>query len=226
MLPAPRSRVLSNCYCSSWSINSAATCFPLFSLQSDPGGPQNSDYSFDEELLSSTRSVVLEGSTEGATPRDDIFDRPIIRTLPASGEFEEASKEFSCGRCCRDFSRHKYYPIKKFSHCLLTLLSRLFCSALLAVQPLSFGSIRVRRRGPVIDEIQIANNIASSAKGGDVESYNYRWTWKNRQRKLSKQRDISRDEKNALGLRVSLCLKHFVPNDIRHVYHFLQSFSS
>lgn len=50
-------------------------------------------------------------------------------------------------------------------------------SALYAVQQLSFGSTKIRHNGP-IDDILIANNIASSADGLETESYGYKWTWK------------------------------------------------
>ena len=49
-------------------------------------------------------------------------------------------------------------------------------AALLAVQPLSYGSLKVRHMEP-IDDILIANNITCSAKGEKTESYNYWWSW-------------------------------------------------
>ena len=67
--------------------------------------------------------------------------------------------------------------------------------ALLAVQPLSFGSSKVRHLEP-IDDILIANNISCSAKGEKTESYNYWWSWqdaaKTIQEKLKRKESKSR----------------------------------
>jgi hypothetical protein len=64
-------------------------------------------------------------------------------------------------------------------------------TALIAVQHLSFGSTKVRHLD-AIDDVLIANNIANSANGEKVESYDYWWSWQNSsgdiRKKLSNQR--------------------------------------
>ena len=70
-----------------------------------------------------------------------------------------------------------------------------FPSALHAVQELSFGSIRVRHVNP-IDDVLIANNIASSADGGTSESYGYVWSWeddRSAEEELTKQDELVND---------------------------------
>ena len=57
--------------------------------------------------------------------------------------------------------------------------------ALLAVQELSFGSTKVRH-ADAIDDILIANNIANSANGEKVESYNYWWVWQDKAGQIQK----------------------------------------
>ena len=49
-------------------------------------------------------------------------------------------------------------------------------TALDAVQHLSFGSGKLHNPNNV-DDIMIANNIASCATGNNAESYNYSWKW-------------------------------------------------
>lgn len=53
---------------------------------------------------------------------------------------------------------------------------RVYPSALDAVQHLSFGSGKLHNPNNV-DDIMIANNIASCATGNNAESYNYSWKW-------------------------------------------------
>ena len=52
-----------------------------------------------------------------------------------------------------------------------------FGNALIAVQQLSYGSIKVRHTSESIDDIAIANDIAKSANNEKSECYNFLWTW-------------------------------------------------
>jgi len=110
-----------------------------------------SDFSFDEELRKHAETILVEKRSHGSRPHDDVFDRPILRSRgPKKGHSSRA-------------------PWEKRS-------VRVFPSALLAVQELSFGSSRVRHMD-AIDDIMVANNIANSANGDKTESYNYLWSW-------------------------------------------------
>ena len=96
-------------------------------------------------------SIVVEKRMPGAIPRDDIFDRPILRSRAPKKGTDKAPWDNS--------SSVSPFP-----------------TALLAAQQMSYGSTKVRHLG-AIDDILIANNIAKSANGEKVEAYNYWWRW-------------------------------------------------
>jgi hypothetical protein len=116
--------------------------------------PSPNDLTFDDQLLSESERVFAEKHSTGAKPRDDIFDRPILR---------------SRGPNMNDSNR------SEMSDRPNNVVS-VFPTALHAVQQLSYGSNKVRHVND-IDDILIANNIANSANGAKTESYNYWWSW-------------------------------------------------
>ena len=130
--------------------------------------PSTDDYSFGEELTKATDSIIVEKRSHGARPRIDIFDRPVLRS--------RAPKK---GNNSAPWDSRSSVSI--------------YSSALLAVQHLSFGSTKVRHMD-AIDDIAIANNIASSANGEKTESYNYWWSWQDAageiQKNLERQRSM------------------------------------
>mmetsp|Transcript_33082 Transcript_33082/g.76239 ORF Transcript_33082/g.76239 Transcript_33082/m.76239 type:complete len:113 (+) Transcript_33082:2734-3072(+) len=64
------------------------------------------------------------------------------------------------------------------------------CIALHAVQDLSFGSKEFQHTVP-IDDILIANNIACSANGEMIQSYNFVWSWENTGQSIHKDLEHS-----------------------------------
>ena len=109
------------------------------------------DYDLPLEIKRDLDSIVVEKRMPGAIPRDDIFDRPILRSRAPKKGTDKAPWDNS--------SSISPFP-----------------TALLAAQQMSFGSTKVRNLG-AIDDVLIANNIAKSANGENVEAYNYWWRW-------------------------------------------------
>lgn len=110
-----------------------------------------SDLTFSDDLLAVAEKICVDKITPGAKPRQEILLRPILRSRP---------------------------PIKGGQHVAWDNYAAIdsFPSALVAVHELSFASSRVRHIDS-IDDILIANNLASSANGEKLESYNYMWSW-------------------------------------------------
>ena len=126
-----------------------------------PGSnPSVSDMAFDDDLLSKTERIVVAKTCHGAKPRDDIFDHTILRSRAPSKGNKSAPWDNRAS-------------VSSFS------------SAMHAVQQLSYGSTKVRHID-AIDDILIANNIASSANGEKIESYNYWWSWQDKALKIQK----------------------------------------
>lgn len=46
----------------------------------DAEGPSQDDYSFGASLLEAAEKIIVEKRKHGARPREDIFDRPILRS--------------------------------------------------------------------------------------------------------------------------------------------------
>lgn len=130
--------------------------------------PFESDFLIDEDIVESTKMVLVGPLKPGAKPRPDIFTRPILRTVALSK-----------GNTRGPWDNHASVDN--------------FPSALTAVEELSFASTKVRH-ADFIDDIQIANNISNSANGEKTESYNYMWSWQDTageiQRNLEKQRSV------------------------------------
>lgn len=110
-----------------------------------------SDLLFGDDVVAKLSLIQLGERIHGAKPREDIFDRPILRRRKPKDGNNEAP-----------WDNQAYVSV--------------FPSALQAVQQLSFGSLKVRHVGG-IDDILIANNIAKSANGQRTESYNFMWSW-------------------------------------------------
>eukprot|EP00978_Attheya_sp_CCMP212_P007561 scaffold17461_cov53-Attheya_sp.AAC.10 len=147
----------------------------------DEAGPSKSDFSFSGDLLRGVSHVVMEQRQSGVRPLDEIFDRPIVRSRPPK----------------RGSLQHE-------------TTVRSFPSALHAVQELSFGSSKVRHMN-AIDDIVIANNIASSAKGLKTESYNYYWSWKDASRGKDFERPSSSQVKVSQQMRACVRPSFCVP---------------
>lgn len=132
-------------------------------LGNSNNAPFGSDFVLSADVHRAAESVSVDQLSRGATPRDDIFDRPILRSK---------AQHVSAGS-----------PTENLS----PLSMEEFPSALKAVSQLSFGSTAVRHFDS-IDDIQMANNIAQSAdeyiyyqRGGServgAETYNFIWRW-------------------------------------------------
>jgi hypothetical protein len=137
-----------------------------------PGSnPSVSDMAFDDDLLSKAEKILVAERPHGAKPRDDIFDRVILRSrAPRKG--------------------NKSAPWDN-----LASVSA-FSSAIHAVQQLSYGSTKVRHID-AIDDILIANNISNSANGEKTEAYDYWWSW---QDKADLERNNSASETSRVSL--------------------------
>uniref|UniRef100_A0A7S4NC32 Uncharacterized protein n=1 Tax=Odontella aurita TaxID=265563 RepID=A0A7S4NC32_9STRA len=116
-----------------------------------------SDIKNSHDINHATESIRVD-KLRGTTPRDDIFNRPILRGLV---------NDASLGN-----------PNKKVSPLSMEEIP----NALRAASQLSFGSSSIRHLDS-IDDIAIANNIAESADrykhshNGGAESYNFSWRW-------------------------------------------------
>lgn len=108
------------------------------------------DYDLDQDLFDASSNIHVEHRLRGTKPMPVIFHRPILRRrAPKKNEVLSWT----------DRSAVTVFP-----------------NTLMAVQALSFGSTKVRHMD-AIDDIMIANNIASSANGDKTESYNFLWNW-------------------------------------------------
>ena len=112
------------------------------------GNFELSDFLLPSELLKMTKLICLPPHFGGQTPRQDLFDRPLVRRrVPKTGQIPWAS------------SGIEWFP-----------------SALVATQDLVFESI-VKRPGVAIDDISLANVIAQCADGDIPEAFEYIWAW-------------------------------------------------
>jgi hypothetical protein len=178
------------------SFSVAEDCFCSFSPSSKPqtiddGGPSLADFVFDGSLLEAADAIIVEKRKNGARPRNDIYDRPILRSrAPRRGTYQVpwqngvAVSTYPSGKHASVFDTLRH-PVPSN-----TVFADAF-TALIAVQHFSFGSTKVRHLD-AIDDVLIANNIANSANGEKVESYDYWWSWQDSagdiQKKLSSQR--------------------------------------
>jgi hypothetical protein len=122
--------------------------------------------------LSDTNAIKLGKVAIGATPKEGIFDRPIMRSRkPKKGTNALAPWD----------------NIASVS---------VFANALQAIQQLSYGSTKVRHVGS-IDDIMIANNIASSASGEKTESYNFLWVWEDKAIEISRNLGRNRSPRSS-----------------------------
>lgn len=140
---------------------------------SEGGLVKLSDVKLEEDILSKIIPIYLGIRVHGAKPRDDIFDRPVLRRRkPKDG--------------------NEVGPWDNLASVTV------FSSALQAVQQLSFGSRRVRHVG-LIDDVLIANNIAKSANGERTESYNFMWSWKDKAGLIQLNMKRQRSLENRIG---------------------------
>eukprot|EP00549_Striatella_unipunctata_P011912 CAMPEP_0118677806 /NCGR_PEP_ID=MMETSP0800-20121206/2841_1 /TAXON_ID=210618 ORGANISM="Striatella unipunctata, Strain CCMP2910" /NCGR_SAMPLE_ID=MMETSP0800 /ASSEMBLY_ACC=CAM_ASM_000638 /LENGTH=425 /DNA_ID=CAMNT_0006573539 /DNA_START=320 /DNA_END=1597 /DNA_ORIENTATION=+ len=132
------------------------------------------DFDLDADVLQRTKDVAVDRTRQGAKPRSDIFSRPILRS--------RAPKKGNQGAPWGNKAAVRVFP-----------------SALLAVDQLSYGSTKVLHMN-AIDDIQVANNIANSANGEKTESYNYWWSWEDKANEISKHLQRSRSESSTPSL--------------------------
>jgi hypothetical protein len=118
--------------------------------------PTVSDLEFGRDLQAKAEMFRVGKWSDGEEPRDNIFDRQILRS-------RKPKKGTADARAPWDNSA----------------AVSIFPSALQAVQQLSYGSLKVRHLDS-IDDIAIANNIANSANGERTESYNFWWSWEDK----------------------------------------------
>jgi len=112
-------------------------------------------------LLAKIKRVRIADRTHGSKPDHAIFHRPILR----------------CQKPCNWSLSSGRKKKKKISWNNPSTVST-FANALVAVQQLSYGSIKVRHSSSEsIDDIGIANNIAHSANNENPGCYNFLWTW-------------------------------------------------
>ena len=121
-------------------------------------------------LLAKIRRVKIPNRKHGEKPDRSIFNGKVLRCL----------KPCNWGEGCHNSSSSN--PTKgqqkKIEWNNRSGVSS-FANALIAVQQLSYGSIKVRRsRSDLIDDIAIANTIAHCAGNKAYEGcYNFLWAW-------------------------------------------------
>jgi len=133
-------------------------------------------------LLAKLKRVRIPDRKHGSKPNPMIFCRPVLRCqIPLS-------TSSSGGGGGRMPLWNNYNPAAVST----------FASALLAVQQLSYGSIKVRHnRGgnyAPIDDISIANNIVYCSNNQKEEIYNFSWAWKDFKVQQQQQHDSHDDD--------------------------------
>ena len=126
----------------------------------EPKNVEESDLSLGDTLYHAAMEIPVTERTTGVKPLDDIFGRPLLRRKPATKNSPSEETEFN--------------------------------SALDAVKDLSFGSGRNHESNVagVIDDIEIANNVALCANGQTEEIYGFRWTWQDTIALRDNERDV------------------------------------
>ena len=183
-------------------VHSLTWCTHLttFQTNSEDDGPSSADYAFGESLLEAAETIIVEKRKHGARPREDIFDRPILRSRAPKRGTHQAPWENGAAVTAYPNGENAYdldCTADKCCHGLIFSFIPLLIIALTAVQHLSFGSTKVRHLD-AIDDVLIANNIANSANGEKTESYNYWWSWQDNSAELLK--NVSRQSRDSSGL--------------------------
>jgi hypothetical protein len=115
--------------------------------------------------------VRIVNRKHGSKPDPAIFNRPVLR-YQKPRNYDENNRLLS-------MESNKKKHQKNITWSNLSTVST-FANALVAIQHLSYGSIKVRRSfSESIDDVAIANAIACSARhetsGG---CYNFLWAWR------------------------------------------------
>ena len=109
---------------------------------------QLSDFLLTSELLKLTKLICLPPDLGGATPRQDLYDRPLFRRRAPNVSDLSWSP-----------STVEWFP-----------------NALIATQDLIFESI-VKQPQVSIDDISVATAVALCADGESPDAYDYIWAW-------------------------------------------------
>jgi hypothetical protein len=111
---------------------------------------------WDKKLLRNIKEQEpVEPRRHGAKPSADIFHRPIVRSQKLFHNLD---------------SKHLWNEVTT---------AIIFPNVLQAVQELSLYNSNPKVRNiEAIDEIKIANQVASCANGERLESFGYLWAWK------------------------------------------------
>lgn len=145
-------------------------CFMIFKgtakdLTSRHNAPYITDFAFDREIVQLAEAVSVGPIQPCSNPRPDIFDRIVLRwRAPCTGNGAPWDNQASVTS---------------------------FPSALVAAQDFSFESSKVRH-AEAIDDVLIANVIATGANGQKTEAYGYMWSWQDTAREI--QRNFLRQE--------------------------------
>lgn len=114
-----------------------------------------SDFLLSSDLLKLTKLICLPSDLGGATPRQDLHDRPLLRRRnPRVGELSWGP------------STVEWFP-----------------NALAATQDLVFESI-VKQPQVSVDDIAVATVAAQCADGECAEAYDYVWAWQDDSRRI------------------------------------------
>jgi hypothetical protein len=107
-----------------------------------------SDFLFPSILLKTTKVICLPRNIGGAKPRKDLFDRSLFQRSAPSGVWGQSSNI-------------SWFP-----------------NAIVTVQEIVLKSVKNRKEAPAdVDDIAIANTIASCADGDMAEAYGFIWAW-------------------------------------------------
>jgi len=121
------------------------------------------DLKIDYILLAKIKRVRIVDWKHGAKPDSSILCRPVLRCQNPRNWRQYSSSE---GGKRKEIKWNDPSTVSKYAN------------ALIAVQQLSYGSIKVHRSSSEsIDDIAIANDIAYSAKNESSGCYNFLWAW-------------------------------------------------
>eukprot|EP00536_Pseudo-nitzschia_multiseries_P011380 jgi/Psemu1/289649/fgenesh1_pg.383_\ len=135
----------------------------LASKEAIPNVVSSVDLKIDYILLAKIKRVQLSDWKYGTEPDALIFQRSVLRRRKPHNWERSLSPE---GEKKKDINWVELSSVVMFE------------SALIAVQQLSYGSVKVRRSSSeLIDDIAIANDIARSANNDKSGCYGFLWAW-------------------------------------------------
>lgn len=135
---------------------------------------RSEDLKIDYILLAKIKRVRIANRKHGSKPNPAIFNRPVLRCQKPCNWDEENNRLLSSGR-----KQNQIKPKRKIDWSNRSTVST-FANALIAVQQLSYGSIKIRHSlSGSIDDVAIANEIARCCTSNEIQGgcYNFLWTW-------------------------------------------------